>query len=104
MDVTATEQEAVLLRFRMQNPEAPHGAVPSPEQAETLLQEIRGRERQIEGEALAMLNRATKNSPTYSGDRSKYMQLLYLALILAVVLLLIGLGTWTLLAPLFRGR
>jgi hypothetical protein len=101
MDATHVELEAIQLRFRAQNPEAPADAKPTREQAEILLREIREREALVEQSALAMLHQATKNSPTYSGMRSKYMQLLAGLLLVSVVgvaalYLLVLLASWLL--------
>ena len=77
---TDAERDAILLRFRMQNPNAPEGAAPTPQQSLRLLEEIRVRQQAIESGALDMLREKTRNPPTYSGLRSKYAQLLFLAL------------------------
>lgn len=77
MDATPEERQAILLRYRKQNPEAPPDAQPTPEEEKRLLLEIRERVAAIEGEALKMLLQVTRNPPTRSGMWSKHMQFLF---------------------------
>lgn len=86
-EITPTEREAILLRWRMKNPDAPEGAGPTSEEAAQLLTEIRARQAAVEAEALAVLKRATKNDWTRSGFRSRYAQAFFLYFALPVMLL-----------------
>ena len=87
VEATPEERQAVVLRFRKQNPNAPPDAQPTPEEEERLLLEIRERVDAIEGEALKMLLRATRNPPTRSGMWSKHMQFISLNVLFPMFLL-----------------
>ena len=83
VDATPEERQAILLRFRKQSPNAPPDAMPTPEEEERLLLEIRERKAAIEGETFKMIIQATRARPSYSGN-SKHAQLIVLFLMLPI--------------------
>ena len=92
MNATPTELEAIQLRWRMKNPQAPTDSHPSAEESEELLAEIRARAEAIEKNALHALKRATGN-PASLSHNSKHVLLLYYILFAAIVICgLVALG------------
>jgi hypothetical protein len=83
------ELEAVKLRWRMKNPDAPEGTTPSPEESAILLTEVRAKAQAIENAALGALWRATRNPASRSGN-SKHLLLFYyfLAFVIAIILII----------------
>lgn len=87
---TGVEREAVMLRWRHLNPDAPPDARPSLVEAEELLREVRARAAAVEAEAVRMLMRRLRNPATRSGHYSKHAQAFFF-FILVPALLLAGL-------------
>jgi len=63
IEATPTEKEAVLLRWRAQNPNAPADGRPTDEEAAELLREIRDRASAIESQAMELLKKQMKIRP-----------------------------------------
>lgn len=79
---TLAEKEAILLRWHAQNPTAPPGSTPSPEQSEQLLAEIREHVAGIEQETMSMLMSSLRVRPTGGGSPvSRLVFVLFAALV-----------------------
>lgn len=83
-DATPVEREAVLLRWRAKNPNAPEGSVPTEAEQVQLLSEIRDRASAIEGEAFKMLMEKMRIT-TANGANSRH-SLFVFSVICAIII------------------
>jgi hypothetical protein len=84
-DPTPTEQEAIVLRWRHLHPEAAPDALPTKQQSDQILADIRARASAIEGEAMKMLNQKMRIVSS-NGANSKQSAVSFLILIAALVI------------------